>query len=482
LILSSRLLAVTLLGTFLIAVQDRTATRRVSWDELAPVHARLQSAGLSSSAFPAFLERVHATNLRRVAEGDLDHLVFYLLQSTKLSGARIEPALSAKELVEGLAEAERRAFLTKGELDLGRVSGNVRVRVAALLRAVDNPTTDQRLVYFRDLVATSFPDVRQRQDGVLREYLRAMRFLYEKEFVAQRSSQPADAIAELYRTRGLSTDTAIEAGYLVYQGLGVARSLHSDTRARRVLIIGPGLDLAPRTGFLESGPPESYQPWAVIDALLGLGAARADDLVVVAGDINPRVVTHLQQAARTAPVLALVSGIADSETVSLTADYREYFAGLGRSIGSDPAPVTVNRGHLQKTVKVRGELGRVLRAETFDIVTERIAGEPFDLIIATNILPYFDDLQLTLALANVSSMLAPGGTFLHNEGRPLLREVAAALNLPLEQSRHAVIANVRGATAPLFDSVWVHKKAQGSGLKAQGVKAQGLGLMTPGVR
>jgi Nodulation protein S (NodS) len=458
LILSARLLAVTLFGSLLIAAQDGTAPRRVSWDALAPVHARLQVAGLSSSAFSAFLERIHTTNLQRVAEGDLDHLIFYLLQSTKLSGAQSEPALSAKELVEGLPEAERRTFLAKGELDLGRVPGNVRSRVAALLRAVDNPTSDQRLVYFRDLVATSFPDVRQRQDGVLREYLRAMRFLYEKEFVAQRSSQPAGAIADLYRTRGLSTDTAIEAGYLVYQGLGVVRSLHSDTRVRRVLIIGPGLDLAPRTGFLESGPPESYQPWAVIDALLGLGAARADSLVVVAGDINPRVVAHLQQAARTPPVLALVSGIADSQTVSLTADYREYFAGLGGSIGSDRAAVTVNRGHLQKTVKVRAGLGRILRAETLDIVTERLTGDPFDLIVATNVLPYFDDVQLTLALANVSSMLAPGGTFLHNESRPLLRDVAAALGLPVEQSRHAVIANVRGAPAPLFDSVWVHRR------------------------
>ena len=225
-----------------------------------------------------------------------------------------------------------------------------------------------------------------------------------------------------------------------------------------MLIVGPGLDLAPRTGLLESGPPESYQPWAVVDALLGLGAARLASLHVVAADINPRVATHLQPAARKAPILTLVSGIAETATVALTAEYREYFAGLGGAIGARRATVAVDNGHLRKTVQVRDDVARVLRAQSLDIVTERLAGEPFDVIVATNILPYFDDVQLTLAIANIASMLSPGGLFLHNESRPLLREVATAVNMPAEQSRHAVIATVRGAPAPLFDSLWVHKK------------------------
>ena len=41
-------------------------------------------------------------------------------------------------------------------------------------------------------------------------------------------------------------------------------------------------------------------------------------------------------------------------------------------------------------------------------------------MIATNILPYFDDQQLALAASNIAAMLAPGGVFLHNEARPIL--------------------------------------------------------------
>jgi chemotaxis methyl-accepting protein methylase len=113
---------------------------------------------------------------------------------------------------------------------------------------------------------------------------------------------------------------------------------------------------------------------------------------------------------------------------------------------------------LRKTVRVGAKPAAALTAATLDIVTERLNSGSFDLVLVTNVLPYFDDVQLMLALSNIAAMLAPGGVFLHNEARPLLQEVTAALGLPVEHSRHAVIATVRGA-APLFDSVWLHRRA-----------------------
>ena len=177
-------------------------------------------------------------------EGDEDHLVFYALQSTHFTKLPpIEPALSAKALVDSLDAATGDAFLKNRPDFEPPIPPAVRERVAALLRSLDSPAGDSRLTYFQSLVQTIFPDRRTREAGVLREYLRAMRFIYQKEFVAQRAG--ADAVAELYRTRGLSTDTAVEAGFLVSLGLGVVKGLDPATRIRRVLIIGPGLDLAP---------------------------------------------------------------------------------------------------------------------------------------------------------------------------------------------------------------------------------------------
>jgi hypothetical protein len=236
----------------------------------------------------------------------------------------------------------------------------------------------------------------------------------------------------------------------------VLGALEGGRRVRRVLIVGPGLDLAPRTALQEDAPPESYQPWAVIDALLALGLSRAEDLEVVAADINPRVVEHLAGARVRAPVLALASEIRDSDTVRLSPGYVDYFARLGGAIG-EAGPVT-GAAPLRKTVRIRPGIARSLAAVQLDISVERLQDAAFDVIVATNVLPYLDDTELTLAMANVAAMLAPDGTFMHNEARPVLGEITAALGLPLAHSRHAVVATVAGAPAPLADSVWLHRR------------------------
>jgi hypothetical protein len=438
--------------------QDGSRVERITWDDLAPVHALLEARGLAAASFAAYVERVHGDNIRRVHEGDLDHLVFYLLQSTRFTTLPpIEPALSAKTFATSQGASDTEVLSDAWDASAARIPAAVEERIAALVRAADSPSSDSRLRFFGDLTTSMFADRRERHAALVREYVRVMRFVYEKEFVAQRSG-PA-AVADLYRRRGLSTDTAVEAGYLVHLGLGVAHALDPDRRVTRALIVGPGLDLAPRTALDEDGPPESYQPWAVMDALFALGLARAGELELVAADINPRVVAHLQRASAAPPALRLVSEIRESESVTLTSEYREYFARLGTAIGQPAAtPADSAKGRLAKVVRVEASSARSLRIASLDVVAERLAGPPFDLVVATNILPYFPDAELMLALANISRMLAPGGIFLHNEARPLMREVTAALGVPLLQSRHATIATVRGAPAPLFDSVWVHRK------------------------
>ena len=459
---SIALWAAVAIGTSLLASPgfgQGGSARVIAWADVAPIAPRLEAAGLNASAFRAYVERTHRENLRRVREGDLDHLVFYLLQSTRLSGAEpIEPALSAKSLVLGLDAEAREAFLRGGQPAGLQAPPAVRARIGALLKAIERPGSDVRLQYFRSLVTTAFPNARQRDEQLTAEYFRVMRFVYEKEFVAQRAPSPAAAVADLYRSRGLSTDTAVEAGFVVQLGLGVIKGLQPDRRIRRVLILGPGLDLAPRTGFLEA-PLESYQPWAVIDALVATGLSSLDDLIVTAADINPRVVQHLAAARRSPPVLSLVTGIPEAAGVAFSSDYREYFARLGSRISAatlEPPQSDAGK-HLRKSVSVSAAAAAVLRAETLDIVTERLDAAPFDLAIATNMLPYFDDQQLALTTANIAAMLAPRGVFLHNELRPILGDFTTAFGLPFEQSRHAVIATVAGA-ARLGDSVFLHVK------------------------
>jgi hypothetical protein len=452
------------------AAQDRPGVKRVTWADVAPLHDRFQHAGISGAAFAGYVQRVHDENTRRLRDGDLDHLIFYLLQSTRFTRfPAVEPALSARELVDRLSVRDREAFLRDPQTARRRVPDPVRSRMKALLRAFEEGPRDARLSLFRRLVEAQFPEARTREDALVREYLRVMRFVYEKEFVAQRAAQPSEAVAELYRSRGLSTDTAVEAGFVVHLGLAVLRSLEPERRVGRILIVGPGLDLAPRTALDEEGPPESYQPWAVIDAALALGLSSPDELEVVAVDINPRVVEHLRRSRASPPELTLVTEIEESDSLTFSDAYREYFARLGRTIGPMRAvPPAMADGRLRKVVRVHANTARVLSAERLDIVTERLTGRGFDLVVATNILPYFADAELMLALGNIAAMLAPGGVLLHNEPRPVVGEITDALGLPFVQSRHAVIAQVRGAPAPLFDSVFLHtRQVEGKGKSKQ---------------
>jgi hypothetical protein len=443
----------------LTAASGAQPASSVTWNELPPAaRNQLGAAGVSSTGFPDYLARLHRVHAQRVREGDLDHLVFYLLQSTHFTRQpAIEPALSARALVDALPPRDRDAYLQQGTADISRVPAAVRTRARDLLRAIDGRDQDSRIVYFRQLAAAALPRGSEREASLLGEYLRAMRFLYQKEFVAQRAPDAADAVAALYRSRGLSTDTAVEAGYLVHLGLGVLQSLEPQRRVRRVLIVGPGLDLAPRMAFLDSAPPESYQPWAVIDAMVGLGLARLDDLQVVGGDINPRVVDHLRRERSAPPSLRLASGLQQTSQLSLERAYREYFASLGNAIAVSQASVADVNGRLTKVVRVRPSAAHVLTAVPLDIVTERLQEAPFDLVIATNILPYFDDVELALATSNIAAMLAPGGILLHNEPRPALRDIAKAAGLPLEQSRQAPIAKIAGAP-PLADTIFLHRR------------------------
>ncbi len=258
-----------------------------------------------------------------------------------------------------------------------------------------------------------------------------------------------------YQARGLSTDSSVDANYVVYLSLGALRALEPDRRIRSVLIVGPGLDFAPRTSFIEAGAPQSYQPFAVIDALLATGLATRDTLRVTAADINPRVSTWVRDVRGARPTLTVVAGIQQTAQVKLSEDFRQYFAALGGSIG-EPGPLPdAGVGRLGKTIAVASSVTDGLDAATVDVTVERLDAR-FDLVVVTNVFPYLSDAELLLAVSNIAAMLNPGGILIHNEPRPMLADALLALQMPLLQTRSAVVATVTGGS-PLYDAAWMHR-------------------------
>src|SRR5574340_702409 len=279
-------------------------------------------------------------------------MIFYVLQSAQFTRVpRIEPALSAKEYAEG-----------------GRIPKAALDRMGDFLRAVRRPAGNPRLAYFRTLRPT--------YDLLRREYERAMPPLYRKEFQGG---------ADFYRERGLSTDTSIEACYAVHVGLGVLKELRPGARINRVLIVGPGLDLAPRTGFNDAYPPQSFEPFAVADSLLALGLADSARLAIDCVDINPRVVAWFR--AVPSGIHLYLSG------AGYTPEFDAWYATFGAHIGTRKGgEIRLRPLHLYATC--------------LDIIAAR-RDTRYERSVATNVFPYFDGAQLSRSLAHLKAMLAP---------------------------------------------------------------------------
>jgi hypothetical protein len=94
-----------------------------------------------------------------------------------------------------------------------------------------------------------------------------------------------------------------------------------------------------------------------------------------------------------------------------------------------------------RAIRVRPAVVLAVRPVDLDIVVERLdplpAREQFDLVVATNVLVYYDRFDQALALANIAAMLRPGGFFLTNyvvlPRQPL--ESRASLVTPVEWDR-----------------------------------------------
>jgi hypothetical protein len=439
------------------AAADRS--RRIDYGDLPEaLQHDLTAHGIPASAFRAYIEGVQADTDRRVADGEREHLIHYALQSSRFTErARIEPAVSARRFVERLPDEERRRLLEDpGYLPKAGWPPAERARVGDLLRAFRTEPKDARLAYFRTLLEWNRPVAAI--DALYADYVRVARFLYRKEFD---SGNDAARVASLYESRPHSSDTQIEAGFGVYLGLGTLHALEPSLRLARILVVGPGLDLAPRTDLTDAVDPQSYQPLAVADALLSLSLASGRDLRVHSVDVNPRVVRALENAARGPLTLHLFAGIVETPGQPLRPEYKDYVHALGRAIGDEtPAPrLLASDAHYRHSIAVRPAVARALSVERLNVVTERLAGEPpFDLAVATNVLTYFDDRQLALALANVAAMLRPGGYLLHNESRPGLVDTAASLGLRLLHARTAILGGM--PAKPLYDTVWLHQRSR----------------------
>jgi hypothetical protein len=453
------------------------AKRQIAYADIpADLCEWLEKQGVRADDFSERIAAINRSTAERELRGEYDHLIFFLLQSRRFTRQiRIEPALSAYEFVNGLSESERDRYLAETHDYLPpeeKMPKATRDRMNEFIRALDRGADDERMIYFKTLLKKAAPKSLTQAQHLYAEYARSMRFLYRKEFASRKFDKErlAAYIASLYQDRGHSTDTQIESNFAVYTALAALKAGEKaqspPMRLNKVLIIGPGLDFAPRTDFIDLFGPQSYQPFAVADALLSLKLCDGAELRIDCVDINERVVAHLQSLRRRVEVtLSILSGVNDVAGRPLSEDYKDYFRNLGGSIGQEGAlnvsPELSSR--LKKSLRIGPDVTDRINAGRLNIITERFERSDgstpnYDLVVVTNVFTYFDSTELLFALTNISAMLAQGGYLIHNELRTVPSFFIKPLGLPLRQARTVLIAPSKNM--PLFDGVAIHQKAK----------------------
>jgi predicted TPR repeat methyltransferase len=108
-------------------------------------------------------------------------------------------------------------------------------------------------------------------------------------------------------------------------------------------------------------------------------------------------------------------------------EVRMYWQRFGDQIGAAAAQVPASKTVADladiRAVRARPSAVQRLTMMNLNIVTERLDGEAFDVVIGTNVFIYYDVLEQALAMSNVAAMLKPGGVLLANFSAPDLRSI-----------------------------------------------------------
>jgi len=368
------------------------------------------------SAWPAWVTRHNAEIRARLERGDEDSLVNFWLYGTSFTRL---PRATDRDLGK-LGDKEKAADLLGARLDdlvaaIARPGTNERLRFAR--QVIERHGIDPGSPAGQDQARSYLIDVRSRVVADNDRYRRVSQSAAQINDPAERLS----AYSTLFRDRGLSSDTSLRPGFAIETTLAAMKSSGRLAQVRRVGVVGPGLDFSDKAEGYDFYPQQTIQPFGIVDSLIRLGFSRAGELSLTTFDLSPRVNQHLETARqRTAKggsyVLQLPLDMKDPAH-EWHPDLVSYWRRFGTEIGVVAPALRPPRGAdgvEVRAVRVRPTIVSAIQVRDLNIVLERTDDAPFDLIVATNVLVYYDPFEQALALTNITKMLRPGGFLLTN--------------------------------------------------------------------
>jgi hypothetical protein len=316
----------------------------------------------------------------------------------------------------------------------GSVNSLAEKRADDLIRALAGARLSEGMLEMRVFLekkglSPTTPDGRKKIKAYLLANLAHQRDDVTK-WVAELSAKKI-SIYQGFKDRGISTDSNLYPDYTIELHLRqmMEKGLLTPGSVHRVAIVGPGLDFVNKNFGSDFYPPQTTQPFALIDSLARLGLADPTSVDVYTFDISARVNRHIERARKTAAAgkpytIQLLCTPLEQWEASYRAGFLEYWQKFGDRIGKPATRIAVPAAAAEiwnRAVTIRP--GVVMRITPVDmnVVYQTLPLAPeqqFDLVIGTNIFVYYGGLEQALARANLATMIKPGGFLLTNEVLP----------------------------------------------------------------
>jgi hypothetical protein len=329
-------------------------------------------------------------------------------------------------------ESFEQAASTTGEL-----TEAARLRVHALAETANSSSNNERVQFVRDFLVrhnTLGPPVEAHLSANLQRFIAEQRAYQEKLQDAGRSGDPGEVLftrGTLFEKRGLSVDTSLLPNYALQDSLeALARKgVLTHGNIRRIAVIGPGLDFTDKRDGYDFYPVQTIQPFAVLEAVLRLGLASSSDVKIVTFDLNPAVNAHVRRLVERARAghsyIVQLPRDSSADWNPAAVSYWEHF---GEIIGSPVAPLPIPKalsGVVLRAVAIPSRTAALVEARDLNVVGQTVDSpfpaspdSGFDLVVATNVLVYYDRFEQALAMASIARMMNVGGIFLANSVLP----------------------------------------------------------------
>ena len=409
-------------GAFAQVSPSTVQARFTSFEEAQATLDQYSQAGLAGSDISAKSEWYHwiraqdvqvRSRIDRGVEDSISNFILYGISFTRL------PRLSGSEDIIG---------------PQGSVTADAEARTRALAVALRRAIPGERLAFIREFLAkrkvlpTDFDSYLLANLVRFAREQRAFQETLEEANKSRDMNEVMSVRGSLYKERGLSSDTSLLPNFAVEETLRVMvqKGVLKPRSIRRIAIVGPGLDFADKRDGYDFYPLQTIQPFAVLETAKRLGLAASGPVEVISLDLNAAVNAHILRLSKRGRAgipytIQLPRNVHSSPWSDEAVDYWRQF---GTILGRETKPLRVPDalpGIESRAVLIRPEYAAEMTSVDWNIVAQTADlpdGGGFDLVVATNILVYYDLFQQALAMSNLAHLMNPGAILVANNALP----------------------------------------------------------------